>query len=325
MRLFIIFWTGTTLSLAADFQYNLLRFPKGSGNCHTAAADLVAVFEAGTQTHSVQVRASKDWGQACDISFFYEAAAPLRVVSTQDFVFARPRGRYKSIGDCNASLQEEATLFEAETKLKPVFAYCSIEELAGPERPWSEQITAFGYAEKTPHTSEFALFDRPVAKHWDAIRGEIQAAFATLGVAVRYIGANSSGVYYDISVDYYSKTRIPLNLTEYTRHRYDTQCLSQLESLKQDLGNQGRAPVSAFCGKSPLGEAELNLLYFDPPPVKARPALETFRSFEGCMGAKPQLLADYLSYHWNVLTGVCEDNRSPDMATGGYRVLIFEK
>lgn len=263
-------------------EYTLGRYPKTEEPCVEAARRVGAAFAEAAGAKVLKSYCVSEGIDAFAIKVVYEAAAPLRPVSTLSLT--TPDLGFGVFADrkvCEAALPDESAAFKAATGLAPVAAYC----LAGgpsDRRTWSIRVDGFGTPALAPQSRTLPVFTRPDGVTGAEFLGGIKDALVAQGVNARHVGWRPTFGYAEMTVSYYGDRRFALPLAEPLRLDSREQCREALAAVSPWVAARTPAPLALYCGQSMTGW-ELVWLFKDAPSLKAEAAPESFKSRADCL------------------------------------------
>ena len=309
---------------AAEFHYRLDKFPKSAMGCHAAASEAASLFSLNTKVVVLTAACLQENSDGYLLDIAYEAPAKLRSVSTDSYNSGvDDKGRYTTKETCVAALPEEVRVFQAETNLTPVFAYCvKMEYSEGDSFPWYPKIEGFGDTIRPFRSSGFSLFSLPYQLDGKKYREAVFATLAKKGVRSVSMVFRSHGPYGTATAYYYSESRIGCELSEMTEVDKVDECLAQVTEVESLLATTSNRPAISYCGKSVIGgHSELNVLFAGDSPVSFRPSTEHFKTYPECQAERLGLVTLYqIKYKLPVRGGLC----SRDKDAGGFTVMLLE-
>lgn len=325
MRLLFFFATFSLASFAMEFKYTLKNYPVQPSGCHETAAEIGTRFQQATGIATLTSRCLDDSADGYRIEVTYEAEQPAALVSTYTPRGGiTPLGRYATKATCEAALAEETKLFEEETTLKALLAYCAIDGVDSEKVKWFPRIDAFGQAKRAPQMGYYHYFAIPKGMDGKQIREKIFAGLTQRGLRPIAVVFRSRLAYGEAAVHYYGSRGEKFAMVEPTRTPTIEICLAQNQELQNAFVGAANPPLVSYCGNALVGGSELDVLFLEPLQIDLRPSAERFKTFAECEAQRPALITYYKEkLKRPVRLGLCTAPTA-DAASRGHRVVMFE-
>ncbi len=297
----------TLPAIAGNFSYLIKNHPAQPKGCHETAADIGARFQQATSIVPTRSRCMEETELGYRIEISYTAEKPVELVSTSKaWGSITGIGRYATIANCQAAMDQEAKIFVEETGLKVALNFCARDGLSGGKNVWYPRIDGFGTAKRTPQMSTYHFFGVPKGIDGPTIRERIFAGLRARGIRPVALVFRSHMAYGDAAVHYYGEDRINLELIEATKVATLEQCEAQNLELAAAYVGHANPPLVHYCGLPLIGnEFELNVLFTGKYP-EVRSSSEKFKTFADCEAERSTLVTFYKqTLKLPILLGLC--------------------
>ncbi len=301
------------------YKYALAGYPIGQGTtCEQTANEVAARLTkvSGVPIYQTQCGYRRPSGQ--DIEITYVAEKPLSVETTLDTTYTELSGNYRSLDECQLDLENQVTLFQIQTKLVPWISYCYSEGGPAGGYPVSSWIDGVG-------VSSIHLNDETMELGWDVRLSDPQSVVTQVGrlltphqVSVSRIFITDNGpLGNNLHVQYYaSRHNVQLRDWKRLQFRSEELCLRQFaEATEIFRAAQGEDPVLVCAAELNDYSYWLHAVTFHPFTLRVSVAPKVYPTFQQCLDAKSQTIADYKNLlHWNVAGALC-DRRAGESQT----------
>jgi hypothetical protein len=316
--LFVFFSVFLTTSAKAESQLHRvygLNLETVS-NCESMIDSIAAEIE---RKHAVTVAAS-----FCETSsvtnltvgvISYVANEQLQEVSTYTFdATYAAKGIYQTKELCEAMLQRDILIFQANTGLSMTYAFCS-KEYSQYRNAWFPNITAFGIAKKVPHRS-FWHSGTPHGTDLNQIRSTLGQHFYERGAEFIHLTYREMGSSGKVSAFYY------IGLEDLPLEIYDdiVATIPGLEACRETVSRiqadgvviDGKPLILSYCssGYTSPSRFELILLHESGSYLDSFLHSEKFSSLELCELSRPAIERELRTvYGSKLVTTVCGHKR----------------
>lgn len=275
-------------AIARDFRFTLEQYPNQGSNCLALTESISEKFAVATSVVPTRVLCSDGGAGMYRISIEYENDTEIPFVSTW-----KSWGRFPSKAQCNAVLETERMTYIHETGLSPAFVYCA-HAIEPSKRPWAPHIVGFGNSIKDYFIDTFSI-----TAHVQGIEPFKERVAAMLeqndGKLVDLV-TQSSGLYADYGLHYYSVAGLSVTLEEIARSKSRAHCERQQEQWTTLMSASYGAPNVTFCSEAIIGgEWKLSSIFMGRIPLRNEYSAETFPSFDTCEADKETLMKVYAS------------------------------
>lgn len=284
------------LAQAASYTYTFRGYPVAEGiNCHQAAIALGEKWAQASGTSVLVSRCESMESSGAVVSIRYEAAEPVKPVSTiapQSSPTA-PRGIFKTKKDCEANLTEESRYFESATGLAAAIQYCFYDSL-DKKTPYAVRIFGFGNPRVIPWFESGLIFGQAQGYTEQTFTEKVKANLKQLGVDVRAVAYHPNFGYGDLTVFHYSDKQQRLLVSEVVKVRTKEDCFNSLKEMDGFLNGTDLAPLMSYCAYQHVGaKYEITLLNWDKEVLQVNHSVESFDKKETCEAQRPGLIDYY--------------------------------
>lgn len=223
---------------------------------------------------------------------------------------------YATEAECNAALPEWVSMFERNTELEPLVAYCLNEHSsAGFKLSWAVRIDAIGNAVKRPVARGMLIHGAPVHYPGDSFVQAVKEKLEPAGVEFAHARFNYRAAEYQLDLVYYTGGP-SLDSSRIAEHRTVAECEAELASLH---GEVSESPSFAFCTKNYLHGSDLMGIFSAGSPEVVLSA-ERMKTYQECVSKKAEILQLYQGLGYAHITGaVCS------LASGEYKVAMIKR
>lgn len=303
--------------------YEVPHYPRGTSDCDTLARGVADRLHAAGGVTIVRAAGAAEGAALCGLSVTYVSPEPLPLVSTSprsEALEMQDRWHYASLNDCASDVPVQAPLFEEQTKLKPLVAYCYATTLFEQGAIYVMKVEALGHPAKRP-----ASFTLPKAyEEQERMDEEVAAAIRARGGVLARLAASPSPLSpreVD-TIHYYTDHWLGLQSLAPTeaspafpdtqlRFRTDEECAAQLGEAERVAKALGATPVSHACVGRRHHAGKYSQLEFliatSVYPVKARfPKDSEYASLESCLADRDRTIEIYRKeLHLDVRGALC--------------------
>lgn len=302
-------------------SYKLFGYPKDTGNCHEAAAQVGEAFARITGVEVIESLCEKATSYGYNLLIQYRREKPLPFVSTgADTPSLSSRGVFDKEEECRAAIATEREHFALVTGLTPVVAYCHEEKYTS-DHPWLVRIDAFGEPLVRPRYDDGLIFGQILQWKESDFLAAIKAQLVVQGVDVRFVRFHGSGGMGNVTMMYYSKERVRLDVQEAAKLDKKEQCFEMLEAFGSLL--QGYStPLLSFCTAQFIGGYEVTGIFPRSMKLTLMTGPEEYKTYEECRDDRARLLEYYQKTLKRPTVGVLCSHR--DHVDRVWRPALFE-
>lgn len=276
-----------------DFKYRLPGFPKLKADCNLLAGELADKLKAAVKVDVDVALCTKETTDGYDIEIRYRAEAPLPRLSTWPLTVGYLHGRYTKKEDCQAKLPGDIEIFQTQTGVPAIFAYCRKEGVTD-DRDWGIQIEGFGEAKRDYRMGAFQIFALPKDPAAIKMRDRIQTDLDGKMSKFVDIRVASHGPYADIIVHYYADAQRKFEMYDSLRMQREEECQAQVTEFNTAFVASPIPPAFSYCARTTVGGGwEIDSLFIGGLPYRYVGSQELFKGYADCRAALPGLKTKY--------------------------------
>jgi hypothetical protein len=310
---------------AAQFSYRAAHYPVTEEACPAAAEALGERFAEVTGASVTHASCEVTFSRTYDIVIHYGAEAQLPLVSTW-YEWAQSQGRFAKRDECLAAIPSERQVFEAETGLRTVAAYCYPETslLDQAPHPFVLRLDAFGRPPRRPFVLDRGIYGvpmRPVA----AIAADVAASTAAAGLLHPKVLVDYTQSLHRLLLQYYAPRELPLDLEHEVSFATPAACAAGAAEVTRLYESVGVRVLSAFCVRREFSEpSELYTLNYVQAPHQLATFEGTYLNVSQCLADRERVLAIYRDEReLDAVGAVCDQEEGSILTPDGVYLRVF--